>query len=143
MEISHRSFYIKEPKLGISLDQQPEMWCSLFLLCTQVLNCWSLALTLYKAFSKNKKSLEIVTLPHFLHEFWRKIFLMLYSINWPNFVLLLHLLLKIFGSMCIVVICLAVCDVISLKLTFLIKPFSYITKRPRQKFKYLKKEKSF
>ena len=25
MEISHRPFYVKEPKLGISLDQRPEM----------------------------------------------------------------------------------------------------------------------
>ena len=26
------------------------------------------------------------TLPHFLHDFWRNIFLLLYSINWPHLI---------------------------------------------------------
>ena len=29
---------------------------------------------------------KLIFLPHFLHNFWRKIFLLLYSVNWPNFI---------------------------------------------------------
>ena len=47
--------------------------------------------------------LEVVSLSHFWHDFWRKIFLMLNSINWPNFIIWLSLLLKILGNMCIVI----------------------------------------
>ena len=36
-------------------------------------------------FFLKKGSLELVSLPHFLHDFWRKIFLLLYSTAWPNF----------------------------------------------------------
>ena len=39
--------------------------------------------------------MELVSLPHFLHNFWRKIFLLLYSINWPNFIIQLPLLCEI------------------------------------------------
>ena len=33
-----------------------------------------------------EKSLEIVPAPHFVYDFLGKIFLMLYYINWPNFI---------------------------------------------------------
>ena len=46
-----------------------------------------------------------VSPPHFLHEFLRKMFLMLHSINWPNFIVWLPLLLEILGNMCIMVVC--------------------------------------
>ena len=71
--------------------------------------------------------------------FSRKMFLMLHSINWPNFIVLLSLLLEILGNMCITIICKPGCDVIifEINLTFLIKPFCYMTKKPRQKLKYL------
>ena len=52
-----------------------------------------------------KKSHELVSLPHFLHNFWRKIFLLLYSINWPNFIVWLPLLCEILGNMCIAIVC--------------------------------------
>ena len=41
--------------------------------------------------------------------------------------------------------CFPACDVISfeIKFSFLIKPFFYITKKSEQKYKYLKKKKSF
>ena len=47
--------------------------------------------------------------------------------------------------MSIVIICCQVCDVIyfEINLSPFIKPFLYITKKSGQKFKYLKKEKSF
>ena len=51
-----------------------------------------------------EKDLEIVSPPHFVYDFSRKIFLKLYSINWPNFVSL-PLLLEILGNMCIVIVC--------------------------------------
>ena len=47
--------------------------------------------------------------------------------------------------MWIVIVCYPVCDVINFEiyLSFLTKPFSYMTKYSEQKFKYLKNEKSF
>ena len=49
------------------------------------------------------------------------------------------------GNMYIAIVCYPGYDVINLKinLTFLIKPFFYMTKKSRQKFKYLENEKSF
>ena len=52
-------------------------------------------------FEKIKRGLELNSLPHFLHNFWRKIFLLLYSINWPNFIVWLPLLREILGNTCI------------------------------------------
>ena len=54
--------------------------------------CRPLAFTSYKAFLKNKRCLELISLPHFLHYFSRKIFLFLHSINWQNFIIWLPLL---------------------------------------------------
>ena len=71
--------------------------------------------------------------------------LMLHSINWPNFIVSLPLLLEILGIMCITIVCQSGCDVINfeISLIFLIKPFCYTTKKSRQKLKYLENEKSF
>ena len=46
--------------------------------------------------------------------------------------------------MCIVIICYPVCDIIyfEIKHNFLIKTFSYITKKSGQKFKNLENEKN-
>ena len=70
---------------------------------------------------------------------------MLHSINWLNFTVWLPLLLEIFGNMCITIVSEPVWDVIEfeINLIFLIKPFRYITKKSRQKLKYLDNEKSF
>ena len=48
-------------------------------------------------------------------------------------------------NMCVVVICFPGCDVINLEinLIFLIKPFFFMSKISRQKFKDLDNEKSF
>ena len=82
---------------------------------------------------------------HFGHGFSGEMFLMLYSINWPNFIPWLPLLHKISINMCIIIVCYPVCDVTNFHIyfSFLIKPFSYMTKKSEQKFKYLKNEKSF
>ena len=51
---------------------------------------------------------------------------------------------EILGNICIAIICFPGCDVVNfeINLIFLIKIFFYMTKKSKQKFKYLKKEKS-
>ena len=77
-------------------------------------------------FNFSEKGLELLSLQHFVPDFSRKMFLMLHSINWPNFI----------------VWC---CDVIKFEInsTFLIKPFRYMTKKSRQKLKHFENEKNF
>ena len=72
--------------------------------------------------------------------FFKKIFFMLYSISWPNWISWLPFLPEILGNMCIVIICCPVCGVINLKLTI---AFLSSRKKTGQKCKYLKNEKSF
>ena len=58
------------------------------------LSCWPLAFTSYKAFFKKNKKSSRTSLPaSFRHDFWRKLLILLYSINWPNFIVYLPLLL--------------------------------------------------
>ena len=45
-----------------------------------------------------ENDLGMVSPPHFVYDFWGKIFLMLHSINWPNFTVWLHLFLEILGN---------------------------------------------
>ena len=70
---------------------------------------------------------------------------MLYSIGWPNFIALLSVHLEILGNMCVAVVCFSGCDVVNLeiKLIYLIKPFFYLSKKLREKLKYMENEKSF
>ena len=125
---------------------------------------WKIMQILNLAYSKNKqykildywsrdtlkfdfleKSIGTVSPPHFEYDFLRKIFLVLYSINWPNFVVWLYLLVEILGNMCIAPVCYPRCGVINFEidLIFLMKLFFYLNKKSRQKFKYLEKKKSF
>ena len=108
------------------------------------LSCWPLAFTLYKVFFE-KTCLQLISLPHFMRDFWRKILLALYLINRPSSIASLPLLLQILGNMCIVIIFCPVCDVINFEInhSFFIKPFFYITKKSGQKCKHLKNKKSF
>ena len=77
-ETSPRSFS-KKSKLSIYLDQQSKMLYCLFFIYVQVevyqsilkLRCWSLALTLYKAFLKSKKRPE-ASLPVSFSEWFLK-----------------------------------------------------------------------
>ena len=79
----------KKSKLSISLDQQSKVLYNLLLLYVQIedyrnilkLKFRLVNFTSYKTFSKTKRGLELVSLPHFLHDFGRKILLTLYSIN--------------------------------------------------------------
>ena len=50
------------------------------------------------------KGLEIVSPAHLVYDFL-KVFLTLNSINWPNFIDWLLLLLEILGNMCVAIAC--------------------------------------
>ena len=84
--------------------------------------CFYLMLSI---FLKIKGSLELVSLIYFLHKFWRKIFLLLYSINWPSFRIWLFLIREILCNMSIALVCWLGCDVkiFEINLSFLIKSF--------------------
>ena len=74
-----------------------------------------------------------------------KIFVMLHSINWPNLIVSMLLLFEILGSVFTAIVCFPGYYVIHFEtnLIFLTKPFFYMTKKSRQKFKYPENEKSF
>ena len=74
-----------------------------------------LHLHLYNTFLKNKKRSGIVSLSDFLHAFWRKMFLLLYSIKWPSFSVWLHLIRQKLSNMCIVIASYPGCDVMNFK----------------------------
>ena len=110
---SPRSFSEKL-KLCISLDQYSNVLYSLFLLHTKLRAIeiyWSKAadhfplphLKLFKT-KKTKNSLELVSLHYFLHNFWRKIFFLIYFINWSAFIVRLSLLHEILGEMSIAIV---------------------------------------
>ena len=89
-----------------------------------------------------EKCLGIVSPPHFAYYFYRKMLHMLYLLTDQ---VSLPLLLKILVNLCIASVCESGCDVITfeINLIFLIKPFFYMKKKSRQKFKYLENKKSF
>ena len=82
-----------------------------------------------------EKSLGRVSPPYFMHDFSRKLFLMLYSINSPNFIVWLPLLREILGHMYFAIVCFPGSDVINFEVNrnFLISSFLYMTKMSRQK----------
>ena len=100
-------------------------------------------------FAFSEKGMGLVSQPHFMYDLSRKMFLMLYSINWPNFVVWLSLLFEVLGIMCILIVLFPGYDVINseINVIFLIKGFCFIhdqtTKKSGQKFKYFENEKSF
>ena len=84
-----------------------------------------LLLSHIKLFYKTKRGLEPVSLPHFLHHFWRKTFLLLYSIAWPNCIVWLPLVREISSNLCIAIVFQPDCDAIhfEISLIFLIRRF--------------------
>ena len=72
-----------------------------------------------------EKGLGIVSPLHLVYDSSRKMFLVLYSINRPNFIVWLPLILEILVNMRIAIVCFPGCDVINIKinLIFLIKLF--------------------
>ena len=51
------------------------------------------------------KGLGIISPAHFVHDFSTKMFLMLYCIKRPNFIVWLPLLLEILDNVCIAIVC--------------------------------------
>ena len=131
--------------MSVSLDQCSEILYSLFLLYVQVeeyenilkLRRWPLAFTTFKTLLKRKRR-SGASLPVPLSTwFCKKNISHLYSINWPNFIVWLPLLLGILGNISVVIICFPVYDLINfeINLTFLIKSFSCMTKEVKTKIK--------
>ena len=87
-----------------------------------------------KIFSVSLRTVNKLCLFEGVYTLFKKMFLMLYSINRPNF-----LLLEILVNMSMTIVCDPGFDVIKLEinLIFLIKTVFYMTKNSRQKFKYL------
>ena len=96
-------------------------------------------------FKFSEKGVGLVSPSYFVHNFSRKMFLMLHSINWPNFIVPLPLFLEILGNMCITIVCWSGFDVIKseINLVFLISRFATWPKSQEKKLKYLENEKSF
>ena len=86
-----------------------------------------------------KKGLGLVSRPYFVQK------ILGYIPLTDQISLCLPLLLEISDNMCIVTVCIQDCETTSLEiyLSFLIKPFFYITKKSEQKIKYSKNEKNF
>ena len=92
-----------------------------------------------------ENGLGIVSPPNFVYDFSRKMFLMLWYINWPRFIVWLLLLIEILFNMCIAIVCFPGCDItdFEIDLIILIKPFFYLAKSSRESFKHLENKKSF
>ena len=58
-----------------------------------------------------ENGLGLVSSLYFVHDFSRKIFILLYSINWLNFIVWLLLIFEILGNTWILIICFPLCDV--------------------------------
>ena len=89
------------------------------------LSCRPLTFALYKPFLNNEKGSGI-SLPASLSAwFSKKKFILLFYVNWPDFIAWLFLLCEILGNMWIVIVCKPRCDVINyeINLIFLIQPF--------------------
>ena len=95
------------------------LWRHIFIAC-QVegyrnilkLSCRPTAFTSYKAFLKYKTRLGTSISPPYVHDVWRKIFLLLHSTDWPNFIVWLPLLREILDNICITIACWPGCNAI-------------------------------
>ena len=92
-----------------------------------------------------EKSLGIVSPPHLVYDVSIEIFFILHCFNWPNLIAWSSLRHKILGIMYITIVCFPSCNVMNfeINLIFQIKPFLYMSKKSRQKFKCLENEKGF
>ena len=83
--------------------------------------------------------------PHFVYDFSRIMFLMLYSNIWPNFTVSLPLFLEILGNICITTVYQPVCDVIKfeINLIFLINCFTTWPKNQNKTLNNLRTKRAF
>ena len=95
-------------------------------------------------FDFSEKGQEIVSPAHFVYDFLTKLFLMLYSINYPNFIAWFSLFFGVLRNMCIAIVCNPCCDVMDFEINhiFLTEPF-FLHDQWVQKLQYLENEKSF
>ena len=75
--------------------------------------------------------------------FKKTMFFVLYFINWPNFIVWLRLFIEILVNTCFEIVCFTGCDIIDIEIIFLTKAVFCMTKKSRQKLKYLENKKSF
>ena len=94
MVYSLASMYFDIPQLGMQQKQTLDYWSR------NMLN-----------FDFLEKDVAIVSTPYFVHDFSRKMVLIWYSIDWPNFIVWLPLLLEILGNICVAIACFTSCDV--------------------------------
>ena len=92
-----------------------------------------------------EKGLEVNSPPNFMYDFSRKMFLMFYSINWPNSIVWLPLLLDILGYMCIAIVFFSGCGVINFEINFifLIKPIFILPKSQDKNLNILRMKIAF
>ena len=62
---------------------------------------------------------QLVSLPHFLDGSWIKIFVLLHSINWPNFIVWLLSLRDVLGNMWVVIVSEPGSDVINFEINLI------------------------
>ena len=132
----------KHLKLSISLDQQSKDLCSLFLLYAHAeiyrkilkLSFRPYDFTSYKTFLKNKKRTGTRLPTSFSARFLKKNYFSHYNLL-TNQISLSHCLYLYLSSMSIVIVFFSGCDVTNfeISLNFLIKSFSYMTKKVRTK----------
>ena len=111
---------------------------------------WLLHLPIYLAYNKNKlyklktnfseKGVGLVSPPHFVYDFSRKLFLMLHSFDWPNFTVWLPLILEMLDNMRITIVWNLKFEI---NLTFLIKPLCLNLNILRRKIAFEVKYKAF
>ena len=91
-----------------------------------------------------ENGLGIVSLPHFVNDFSREMFLTLYCNDWPVFIARLSLLLEMWVNVSVKFVCWPGCDVVDFRVChiFLIRPFSCVIKASRQRFECLENEMS-
>ena len=87
-----------------------------------------------------EKGLGLVSPPHFVCDFSRKMFLMLHAINWPKS---LSDCLYFLRYWAICVLQLFVSQIVTSEILESIKPFFYITKKSRQKLNILRTKRAF
>ena len=94
------------------MTSQPELY--------NISGCWSRDIFKFEIL---KKDLKIVSPSYFVHNLSRKVFLKLFCINWPNFIVWYWM------KMHIALVCFSVFDVLSfeINLIFIIKSFFYMT----------------
>ena len=86
------------------------------------LGCWSWDMF---NFDSLEKPLGLVSSPQSVYNFSRKIFLVLYSIIWQNFIVWLPSLIEILGNMCVEGFCFPIYNVLKLILPLLSRRFFF------------------